>query len=108
MGSEATGVDSTVETRANSSEPKLMHAIDDLLLFSYRPKKFENMFIIVETCCAAAVDPRMEKVVSSTYCNSAMSPGRLSVQGFSSACPPPRIKGVPNGRKSGSDRLVPA
>ena len=74
MGNEVMGVDSTATTRANSSESKPMPTTEDLLLFSCRPEKSENMSNMVETWCAAIIDPRMKKVVSSAYCNNGIPP----------------------------------
>ena len=75
MGSEATGVDNTEEIRANSSESKPMPTTDDLLLFSCKPEKSDNMSNMAETWCAATVDPRMKNVVSFAYCSNGMPPG---------------------------------
>ena len=76
MGNEAMGVDSTAATRTISSESKPMPTTEDLLLFRCRPEKSENMSNMVETWCAAIVDPRMKKLVSSAYCNNWMPPGQ--------------------------------
>ena len=76
MESKATGVDSTAETQANSSESNPMLTTEDLLLFSCRPEKSENMSNMVETWCATTVDPRMKNVVLYAYCNNGMPPSR--------------------------------
>ena len=75
MRSEAMGVASAAEIQVNSSEDKLMLTTEDFPVFSCRPKKSENMSSMVETWCAATVDPRKKNVVSSKYCSNGMPPG---------------------------------
>ena len=50
----------------------------DLAWFSRRPEKSEKMSIMDESVCAAAIDPWMKNVVSSTYCSKGMPQGRLA------------------------------
>ena len=76
MGSEATGVASTFDTRANSSEDKPKPATENFPLFSCKPEKSKNISNMVETWCAAPIDPHKKNVVSSQYCSNEMSPGR--------------------------------
>ena len=74
IGSETTDVASIADTRSNSSKDNPMPTTDDFPLLSYRPEKSENISIMVDTWCAATVDPRKRKVVSSAYCNNKMPP----------------------------------
>ena len=74
--SETTGVASTVDTRSNSSKDNPMATTDDFPLLSCRPEKSENISTMVDTWCAATVDPRKKNAVSSAYCSNGMPPGR--------------------------------
>ena len=76
IGSETTGVASTAYTRSNSSKDNSMPTTDDFPLLSCRPEKSENISIMMDTWCAATVDPRQKNVMSSAYCNNGMPPGR--------------------------------
>ena len=53
-----------------------MPTTEDFPLFSCKPKKFENMFSMVDTWCAATVDPCKKNVMSFAYCNNGMPSAR--------------------------------
>ena len=60
---------STADTRSNSSKDHPMSTTEDIPLFSCRPEKSENISSVVDTWCAATVDPGKKNEVSSAYCS---------------------------------------
>ena len=63
------GVAKIIEHPASSSGDSLNPMKDDLARFNCRLEKSEKMSIMVDKVCAAAQDPWMKNVVSSTYYN---------------------------------------
>ena len=63
------GVANILEHPASSSGHSPNPMKDDFARFNCRPEKFEKMSIMVDKVCAAAQDPWIKDVVSSTYCS---------------------------------------
>ena len=61
---------------SSSDKPNLTNV--DLARFSRRPEKSEKMSIMIDSVCAAVMDPWMKNVVSLTYCSKGMLSKRLA------------------------------